>query len=377
MKHCIVVSDSFKGSLSSSAIGQIAKELIPQFFPDCQVTAIPVADGGEGTVQCFLEATQAQPVTIRVTGPYGQELDAVYARQADTAIIEMAAAAGLPLVGDRKDPSKTTTYGVGQLIRHAVENGCKKILLGLGGSATNDGGCGCANALGVRFRDAAGRDFCPVGKTLDQIATIDLSDAKALLKDVSITVMCDVTNPLYGPNGAAHVFGPQKGADPAMVQLLDNNLRHYSDVLLQQLGATPEALPGAGAAGGMGAGMVALLGAQLKPGIEAILDTVGFDHHLQSADLVITGEGRIDDQSFQGKVISGVTRRTTAAGVPVIAIVGDVADSAYSAYDHGVSAIFSINRLAIPYWEAMPRSEQDYRRTLEDILRLIQIAKTF
>ena len=375
MKKCVVVSDSFKGSLSSTAIGRIAGEVIGEVFPDCQVVAIPVADGGEGTVECFLQSAGFEPVSLPVSGPYGEEITARYARQEDTAVIEMAAAAGLPLVGDQKNPARTTTYGVGQLIGHAVDSGCRRILLGLGGSATNDGGCGCAAALGAVFRDNEGDVFCPVGGTLDRIASIDLTVLRRRLQDVEITVMCDVTNPLYGPNGAAYVFAPQKGADEALVEKLDENLRHFSGVLAAEVGVDPADMPGAGAAGGMGAGCVALLGAQLKPGINAILDTVGFDRHLDGTDLVITGEGRIDSQSLQGKVISGVVSRTRPRNVPVVAVVGDVADSAAGAYDVGVSAIFSINRLAIPFKEAAARSMADYRSTLMDIMRLICLAE--
>ena len=375
MKKIVVVSDSFKGTLSSSEIGKMVKETAPRFFPGCEVVAIPVADGGEGTVECFLESTASQPVTVNVSGPYGEEVEAVYARQGETAVIEMAAAAGLPMVGDRKDPSRTTTYGVGEIMAHAVKNGCKKILLGLGGSCTTDGGCGCAAALGVVFKNEDGESFVPVGENMDEIVSIDLAPAKELLEGVEITVMCDVTNPLYGPTGAAYVFGPQKGADPAMVEMLDQKLRVFSQALERKLGSTPEAMPGAGAAGGMGAGCVALMGAVLKPGIEAILDTVGFDASLEGADLVITGEGRIDSQSLHGKVISGVVGRTKPRNVPVIAIVGSISDDACGAYDLGVGAMFSINRQPLPFKEAAPRSAMSYQRTLEDILRLVRIAE--
>ena len=326
-------------------------------------------------MECFLQSAGYEAVAMPVSGPYGEEVSAVYARQGEVAVIEMAAAAGLPLVGELGDPSQTTSYGVGELIRHGVENGCKRILLGLGGSATNDGGCGCAAALGVVFRNRLGECFCPVGATLDQIASIDTSAARRLLEGVELTVMCDVTNPLYGPSGAAYVFAPQKGADGAMTEELDRQLRQFSSTVERELGICVAELPGAGAAGGMGGGCVALLGAASKPGIEAILDTVDLDRYLEGADLVITGEGRIDSQSLHGKVISGVVRRAKLHRVPVVAIVGDVADSAYEAYELGVGAIFSTNRLAIPFQEAAPRSAADYRRTLEDVLRLIRIAQ--
>lgn len=375
MKKIVVVSDSFKGSLSSAAICDIVSEAVPEFFPGCEVAAVPVADGGEGTVECFLRVPGFRTVEVEASGPFGERIRAVYARREDTAVVEMASAAGLPMAGERKDPSRATTYGVGEIIRHAVEGGCQRILLGLGGSATNDGGCGCAAALGVSFLDEKGDSFCPVGGNLDRIAAIDRREAERLLAGVEISAMCDVTNPLYGPEGAAYVYAPQKGADEAMAAELDRQLRRYGEVLERELGASFAELPGAGAAGGMGAGCAALLGARLKPGIEAILDAVGFEAMLEGADLAVTGEGRLDGQSLRGKVVSGVAVRARAQGVPVIAIVGDVAEDAYGAYALGVGAIVSINRLAIPFSEAVGRSASDYRRTLEDVLRLLKIGR--
>ena len=313
-----------------------------------------------------------------VSGPYGEKIDAVYARLDETtAVVEMAATAGLPMVGDKKDPCRTTTYGVGELVRHAVEQGAKHIILGLGGSATNDGGCGCAAALGVKFTDKDGKEFVPVGGTLDQIAGIDVTAARELLKDVELTAMCDIDNPMYGERGAAYIFGPQKGADDEMVKFLDNQLRAMDAAIIKCLDLHVADLPGAGAAGAFGAGCVAFLGAKLKSGIETVLDTVEFDRRMAGADVVFTGEGRIDSQSVHGKVIDGISRRTTKAGVPLVAIVGDVRDDAYEAYDIGVTAIFSINRLAIPFSEARPRSRQDYIRTFEDVLRLIKAVEAF
>lgn len=372
MKKCVVISDSFKGTLSSLEICALARQSISRFFPACQVEAIPVADGGEGTVACFVEAIGAQPVTVTVSGPYGEPVEAVYARSGAKAVIEMASAAGLPMVGERKNPEATTTYGVGELLRHAVEGGCTELLLGLGGSATNDGGCGCAAALGVRFLDREGNAFVPVGGTLDQIDRIDLSGAKRLLKDVKITVMCDVDNPLYGPTGAAHTFGPQKGADEEMVQRLDEQLGRLDGAIQRQLGLSVAHIPGAGAAGGMGAGCVAFLGAQLKSGIEAVLDMVEFDRRLEGAELVITGEGRIDAQSLHGKVISGIAKRAKPRNIPLVAIVGSIAEGAEEAYELGVTAMFGIDREAVAFERYAHRSAENYRRTLEDILRLVR-----
>ena len=377
MKKCVVVSDSFKGTVSSREICEIAQRVIPRHFPACEVVCIPVADGGEGTVDCFIQAMGAQRVEVTVTNALGEKSAAAYARIGELAIIEMAAAAGLPQVGALRCPGTATTYGVGELIAHAVDSGCRKILLGLGGSATNDGGCGCAAALGVRFYDADGQSFVPVGDTLGRIARIDTAEAEALLRSVEITVMCDVTNPLYGPTGAAYVFAPQKGADAEKVKSLDAGLRHFGDVIRSQYGLDVGAMPGAGAAGGMGAGCVALLGGTIQSGIDAVLDVTGFDRQLEGADLVITGEGRIDSQSADGKVVSGVARRTRAKGIPLIAIAGGIADSAGAVYDIGVSAMFSTDRAALPVDMLGARSPGDYEATLSDIMSLIAIAERF
>lgn len=377
MKKCVVVSDSFKGTVSSREICEIAQRVIPRHFPACEVVCIPVADGGEGTVDCFIQAMGAQRVEVTVTNALGEKSAAAYARIGELAIIEMAAAAGLPQVGALRCPGTATTYGVGELIAHAAHSGCRKILLGLGGSATNDGGCGCAAALGVRFYDAAGQSFVPVGDTLGRIARIDTAKADELLRSVEITVMCDVTNPLYGPTGAAYVFAPQKGADAEKVKSLDAGLRHFGDVIRSQLGIDVSRMPGAGAAGGMGAGCVALLGGTIQSGIDAVLDVTGFDRQLEGADLVITGEGRIDSQSADGKVISGVARRTKAKGIPLIAIAGGIADSAGAVYDIGVSAMFSTDRAALPVDMLGARSPGDYEATLSDIMSLIAIAERF
>ena len=377
MKKCVVVSDSFKGTVSSREICEIAQRVIPRHFPACEVVCIPVADGGEGTVDCFVQAMGAQRVGVTVTNALGEKSAAAYARLGELAIIEMAAAAGLPQVGALRCPGTATTYGVGELIAHAVDSGCRKILLGLGGSATNDGGCGCAAALGIRFYDADGQSFVPVGDTLGRIARIDTAKADELLRSVEIMVMCDVTNPLYGPTGAAYVFAPQKGADAEKVKSLDAGLRHFGDVIRSQLGIDVSRMPGAGAAGGMGAGCVALLGGMIQSGIDAVLDVTGFDRQLEGTDLVITGEGRIDSQSADGKVVSGVARRTRAKGVPLIAIAGGIADSAGAVYDIGVSAMFSTDRAALPVDMLGARSPGDYEATLSDIMSLIAIAERF
>lgn len=371
MKKCIVISDSFKGSLSSIEICEIAKKTFADYMPDCQLIAVPVADGGEGTVDCFAYTLPGTPVTIPVSGPFGETVDATYLRTGDTAILEMASAAGLPMAAAHPNPATSTTFGVGQLIAHAADSGCTRILLGIGGSATNDGGCGCAAALGVQFYNEQGEAFVPTGGTLNQIARIDTSACRARCAGLSITVMCDVDNPLYGQRGAACVFAPQKGADSAMVAMLDENLSHLAQVCKQELGLDLADVAGAGAAGGLGFGCMAFLGAELKSGIETVLDAVDFDSLLDGADLVITGEGRIDSQSVHGKVISGIANRTRSHGVPLVAVVGCIDDSAAEAYPLGVNAIFTTNRRGLPYVDCIPRAAGDYAATLHDVLGLI------
>ena len=376
MKKCIVISDSFKGSLSSGEICDVARACFAEVLSDCELTAIPVADGGEGTVDCFHQVCGGELVPVTVQGPFGQDMEAAYLRlDGGRAVIEMASSAGLPLVGNRRDPRITSTYGVGQQIRHAVEQGSTQILLGLGGSCTNDGGCGCAAALGVRFLDRAGQAFVPTGGTLDQIAHIDVSGARQLLQTVNLTAMCDIDNPMHGPTVASYIFGPQKGADPAMVEFLDGQLKALDAVIQRELHRDVADVPGAGAAGAFGAGILAFLDGTLCPGIEAVLDLVDFGGKLKDCDLVITGEGRFDSQSIRGKVVSGVSRRAKRQGVPVAVIAGSVAEDVESVSadpDSGVTAVFSINRQAMDYSESRPFSRRNYRYTLENLLRLMK-----
>ncbi len=322
MNKIVIASDSFKGTLSSVQICNLAKDVIPKYFPECQVLAIPAADGGEGTVDSFLYLG-AQRICVNAIGPNSQELECSYARFEDIAVIEMSAAAGLPLA-DKKDPETTTTFGVGQLVKHAIESGCKHILLGLGGSATNDGGCGMAAALGAVFKDSEGNDFIPTGGTLKNIHEVFLDGIKEFLNGIDVTAMCDVKNPLYGEKGAAYVYGPQKGADEEAVKRLDKGLRHLASVMESDTGKDISMIPGTGAAGGMGAGCMWFLSAALKPGADAILDAAGFDKALDNADYVITGEGRLDEQSQNGKLISAVCERAKRYNVPAIAIAGSL-----------------------------------------------------
>ncbi len=373
MKKIVLIPDSFKGTMSSVEVCDILTATISK-FSDAQVISVPVADGGEGSVDAFLAALEGEKRYVTVNNPYFEEMQGFYGviHNGKTAVIEMAACAGLPLVEDRKNPCKTTTFGVGQLMLHAVENGCNNIIIGLGGSCTNDAGAGCAAAVGVRFTDKSGKEFVPVGETLKDIAEIDVSGIAKGIKDAQITIMCDIDNPLYGENGAAHIFGPQKGADEEMVIFLDSNLKSFAETVKRELNIDVSALPGGGAAGGMGAGLNALLGGKLYMGIETVLDTVGFDELIVDADLVISGEGRIDGQSARGKVVAGIAKRTSAQNVPTIAIVGDVGVGSEQLYSMGLTAIFSINRVAVLFPEAKLRAKQDLASTCEDIFRLLK-----
>ena len=375
MKKIILMPDSFKGTMSSSEICALMKEQILRHFPDCRVESIPVADGGEGTVECFIEAMHGERHTLTVKGPFMENIEGFYATVdgGKTAIIEMAAAASLPMVAGREDPRRTTTYGVGELIRDAVARGCKKIVVGLGGSCTNDMGVGAAAGAGAIFYDADGKSFVPTGATLSKIAKIDVSPLKAMLGEVEIVAMCDIDNPLYGESGAAYVFSPQKGADPATVKLLDDNLRECAKTVKGELGIDVADLAGAGAAGGMGAGMVAFFGATLKAGIDTVLDTVGFEQIASDADMIITGEGRIDSQSLRGKVVIGIAQRAKEINIPVVAIVGDIGDNMEPAYEMGVTAIYSINRVAVPFSVAKHRSKSDLALTVDTLLRTLKI----
>ena len=373
MKKIILVPDSFKGTMSSGEICRIMEESIRKVYPASQVISIPVADGGEGSVDAFLTAVGGMKQSVIVKGPFFTDMKSYYGiiDNGKTAVIEMAACAGLPLVGDKRDVRNTTTYGVGQLIAAALENGCQKIIMGLGGSATNDAGAGAAVALGVRFTNEKGAEFIPVGGTLSDICRIDVSAVHPGLKTVTFITMCDIDNPLYGPTGAAHVFGPQKGATPEIVTELDNGLRNIAEVIKTDLHKDVSGLKGAGAAGGMGAGMVAFFNSKLQMGIETVLDAVDFDTIVRGADLVLSGEGKIDAQSLRGKVVIGVARRAKKANVPLVAIVGDIGEDIQGVYEEGVHAIFSINRVAVSLTKAQSRAKDDLAQTMDNLMRFI------
>ncbi|MBE6831215.1 MAG: glycerate kinase [Ruminococcaceae bacterium] len=374
MKKLILVPDSFKGTLSSLEICSVMEQCIHEHDPSAQVVAIPVADGGEGSVDAFLAAMGGEKISVPSKGPYMEDITSFYGlvNNGRTAVIEMAACAGLPLAGGRLEPDKATTYGVGLLMADAVKRGCKRIIIGLGGSATNDLGTGAAAAAGIRFLDSSGTAFVPTGGALSKIEHIDCSGLLPELREAEIITMCDIDNPLYGETGAAFVFAPQKGADDRMTVFLDEQLRAAAETIRRELNADVSNLPGAGAAGGMGGGMAAFFRSRLQMGIETVLDTVRFEELLQGADMVFSGEGKIDAQSLRGKVVIGVARRAKKAGVPLVAVVGDIADDIESIYEQGVSAVFSINRVAVPFSIAKTRSRRDLRDTFDNILRLME-----
>ncbi len=371
MKKVVLIPDSFKGTMSSAEICSIMKKAVLKHCQKCEVISIPVADGGEGSVDAFLEAVGGEKIFKEVTGPYfGKKVMGYYAILPDnTAVIEMAAAAALPMVGEDKNPSLTTTYGVGELILDALAHNINRIILGLGGSATNDAACGLASALGVLFLDERANKFIPVGNTLDKVSKIDLSNVDKRLEKITITTMCDIDNPFYGPEGAAVIYGPQKGADEKMVKELDEKMKKLSLVIRRDCGVDVQAIPGSGAAGGMGGGMAAYFKSNLQMGIETVLDTTHFSSLINGADCIYTGEGRIDGQSLRGKVVIGVAREAKKKNVRVIAFVGDIGDDIEKAYDEGVTAIFSINRVALPYKEQKKRAKDDLYLTVDNLLR--------
>lgn len=341
----VVAPDSYKGSLSAIEVADSIERGIRQVWPQAEVVKIPIADGGEGTVQALVAATGGRLFDATVVGPLGEQVASYWGLLGDgeTAVIEMAAASGLPLVPPAKrNPCVTTTYGTGQLIKAALDYGCRKMIIGIGGSATNDGGTGMAQALGTRFYDAAGEELPRGGLALSRLARIDLTGLDARLADTEIMVACDVDNPLCGPRGASAVFGPQKGATPAMVADLDRALAHYAEVAAAATGRDVAACAGAGAAGGLGAGLLFFTSARLRPGVEIVLEATDFAGHVRQADLVITGEGRTDVQTAYGKAPVGVARVAGRYRVPVLCISGGLGDGATAVYEHGIAALMAI-----------------------------------
>lgn len=375
MQNFILVPDSFKGTLSAIEVCNIMKSSIKNLYKDANIISVPVADGGEGTVDAFLYALGGEKKSVWVSDAFNeQKILAYYAMLKDNiAVIEMAACAGLPLVKNRLEPDKTTTFGVGELIVDAVNSGAKKIILGLGGSATNDGGCGMAAALGVKFKDEQDQKFIPTGGTLSKIYKIDMNNIYPKIKDIEFISMCDVDNPLCGRLGASAVFAPQKGADEDMVKLLDEGLAHLAKIIKRDLHIEVKDIKGAGAAGGLGAGSIAFLQSKLTKGIDVILDTINFDELVSKADIVFTGEGKFDSQSLHGKVVMGVANRSQKYKTPVIVVTGAIGENIQEAYNKGITAIFSINKEPMEFSKSALKSKENMILTMENILRLLKI----
>ena len=371
MKRIVIASDSFKGSLTSVEVAQSATKGILEVYPDCKVTQVNVADGGEGTVDAVVDTLQGEKITISVSNPIGKPVDATYGIAGDTAIIEMAAASGLPLLAaEERNPWVTSTYGTGEMILDAIARGCSKFLVGIGGSATNDAGTGMLQALGFRFFDNNGDliDNC-CGGILGEIASIDDPQVPEAIKNAQFTVACDVDTPFCGPIGAAYVFAPQKGASPEMVQQLDEGMASFAKVIEAKYGIDIVPMAGAGAAGGMGGGFRAFLNATLKKGIDMVLDAIGFDSIISGADLVVTGEGKVDFQTAKGKTAAGVLARAKAQGIPVVAIGGCV-EMCDSLREMGFAGIYPILEEKVPLELAMQRdfASQNVTNTLIRIL---------
>lgn len=373
----VIAIDSFKGSVSSIEGSAAIAEGIRDVCPDAEIVTLPLADGGEGTTEALAAATGGTLREVNVTGPLGEPVAAEYAifEQGRKAAIEVAAACGLPLVPPAaRNPLRTTTYGVGELIRDALAQGCREFVIGLGGSSTNDAGMGMLQALGYRFLDADGAEVSRGGAELLRVRAIDASGAAAALRDCVFRVACDVDNPLYGPEGAAAVFAPQKGADEAMVETLDQGLRQFAAAVEQAFGARIADVPGAGAAGGLGAAFAGLLGGSLQSGIGLVLDSIGMEAHLRDAHLVITGEGKLDGQTSRGKAPLGVAQLAQKHGVPVIALAGGVGKEAAALNEQGVTAYFSVVRGPMPLEEAMLPEETAFhlRTTTRQLFRLLR-----
>lgn len=377
MRKIVVAADSFKGSLSSLEVGEAVSAGVSEVMPDVECVIVPVADGGEGTVEALVAALGGEIVECRVTGPLGDVVEAKYGICGDTAVIEMASASGLPLISkEKRNPWLTTSFGTGELIRDALQRGCRRFLIGLGGSATNDAGVGMLQALGFQFLDKDGNEIGRGGGNLSRIVEIDSTCALPELQECEFIVACDVNNPLTGTNGASRVFGPQKGADSAMVEKLDDALKSFAKVVEEERVEDLSTIPGAGAAGGMGFAFLAFFNSHLQPGVEMVLEAVDFDTLLQNADLVITGEGRLDAQTVMGKTPYGVLRRAKELDVPVIAIGGSVVPEAVpTLIEAGFYAIIPIVPGPMDLQEALRPNiaKANITRTVNQILRLYQV----
>ncbi|WP_320927689.1 glycerate kinase [Hungatella sp.] len=370
----LFASDSFKGTLSSEQIITLLDAAAKNVFPDCETMGIPVADGGEGTIDAVISVLHGSIHEVGVHGPLMEEVVSHYGETGNgAAVIEMAAASGLPMVPvDKRDPRVTTTYGTGELIKTALDRGCRDITIAIGGSATNDGGMGAMRALGIRFLDENGEELSGCGNDLARVADIDISGLHSAVKDARFTIMCDVNNPLTGPDGATYTFGKQKGGSPEILDELEQGMIHYAALIREKMGTDVDQIPGSGAAGGLGAAFCVFLKAEMKSGIETVLDLIHFDELLEGVDLVITGEGRIDWQSAFGKVPSGIGNRCRKKGIPAIAIVGGMGDKAEMIFDHGIDSIITTINGAMGLDEALERAEELYAGAAERAFRMVK-----
>ncbi|ALB54109.1 glycerate kinase [Cronobacter universalis] len=378
LKQIVIAPDSFKESLSAMDVARAIEAGFREIYPQAHYVCVPMADGGEGTVEAMVAATGGQIITTPVTAPLGNKVDGFFGLLGDgeTAVVEMAAASGLHLVPTaQRDPRITTSYGTGELILAALERGVKAIIIGIGGSATNDGGAGMMQALGARFLDDEGRELAPGGAALAGLERLDLSALDPRLAQVSVTVACDVDNPLCGEKGASAVFGPQKGATPAMVTELDAALRRFGEQLEAATGKTIISAPGAGAAGGMGAALLGMLNAELRPGIEIVIESLGLAQAVRDADLVITGEGRLDSQSIHGKTPIGVARVAKQFQRPVVAIAGSLTPDYQIVHEHGIDAAFSVLDRIVTLQEALDDAERNLRVTARNVAALWRLAE--
>jgi glycerate kinase len=372
----LIAPQSFKGGLSGAKAAWAIAEGLRKVFPNAQALLLPVADGGDGTLEALVESPGGKVFTLQVTGPLGDPVMAQWGAMRDekTAVIEMALASGLGLVPPtRRDPRHTTTRGTGELIKEVLERGYRRLIVGLGGSATNDGGVGMAQALGIRFLDGAGRDLPQGGAALAKLTSIELSNRVSSLQGAEIIAATDVTNPLCGPQGASAVYGPQKGAPPKVVEELDRALAHYAKIIHDSLGVDVAHIPGAGAAGGLGAGLVAFAKARITSGIDLVCDVLGFDQHLAGANLVITGEGRLDASTIYNKAPIGVARRAKAHGIPVIALAGSLGEGYEAVYDHGIDAVAAITDRPMALRDSLGRTYELLVAATERSLRLLKL----
>ena len=370
----VIASDSYKGSLSSKEVGEIIKNGFSAVFDNTDILVVPIGDGGEGTVESLVDATNGKYYGIEVTAPLIGKVMASYGISGDgnTAFIEMASASGLNLTPiDKRNPYTSTTYGTGEVLKSALDKGVKKIIMGIGGSATNDGGIGLAAALGVKFLDAEGRMISNDNKGIEDLDRIDISSIDKRLKDIEIIAACDVDNPLTGKNGASYIYGGQKGADLEMIEIMDQNLYKLAAIIRRDLNIDIEHLPGAGSAGGLGAGLMAFCGAKLNSGIDIVLDFLKFDQIIKEADLVITGEGRFDHQTLMNKAPIGVARRAKAQGIKVIGIAAVFSDKADILLENGFDAIFSIVSKLSSIDEAISTTEKNLLTLSKSIARLL------